>query len=43
MLLLGICSGYRKAIESLGRWSVSYFVGYGAGYVLAFTRAVFLG
>jgi hypothetical protein len=49
ILALGILLGlmiycrYWKPVEFLGRWSVSYFVGYGAGYVLAFTPAVFLG
>lgn len=48
-ILLAIALGlmlycrYFKPVEFLGRWSVSYFVGYGAGYVLAFTPAVFLG
>jgi hypothetical protein len=38
-----IYARYIKPIEYLSRWSVSYFVGYGAGYVLAFSPAVFLG
>jgi hypothetical protein len=44
-ILIGllIYARFFKSIEYLSRWAVSYFVGYGAGYVLAFTPAVFLG
>jgi hypothetical protein len=34
---------YFKATDYLSRWALSFFVGYGAGYVLAFQPAVFLG
>jgi hypothetical protein len=34
---------YSKQFEYLSRWSIAFFVGYGAGYVLAFQPHVFLG
>lgn len=34
---------YSKSFEYLSRWAVAFFVGYGAGYVLAFQPKVFLG
>jgi hypothetical protein len=43
ILGLMIYGRYFKGLDFLGRWSLSFFVGYGAGYVLAFTPAVFLG
>jgi len=43
VLGLMIYARYTKRLDFLGRWSLSFFVGYGAGYVLAFTPAVFLG
>jgi hypothetical protein len=43
LLGLMIYTRYFKPVDFLSRWAVAYFVGYGAGYVLAFQPAVFLG
>lgn len=34
---------YSKSFNYMSRWSIAFFVGYGAGYVLAFQPHVFLG
>ncbi len=38
-----IYAKFFRSVDYLSRWAIAYFVGYGAGYVLAFTPAVFLG
>lgn len=44
-IILGLLvyARYFKQIDYLGSWGLSFLVGYGAGYVLAFQPAVFLG
>jgi len=44
-ILIGLLLYLRfvKSVDYLARWSLAFFIGYGAGYVLAFQPAIFLG